>query len=141
MKVDPHSALTQYKRYLTPQLLSVSIFREAIAYLGEYEIMQKKQCPPSTFALLGAHNFFSAKFCACVPLIKICFSFVSDVDHTAETQSENSKQIFPEKELRRYSLNSYIHVSVSDLYILLIGLPILLQEYRWTERAKEYIIG
>jgi hypothetical protein len=37
---------------------------------------------------------------------------------------ENLKQIFPEKELRGYSPNSYIHVSVSDLYIPLIGLPI-----------------
>jgi hypothetical protein len=33
--------------------------------------------------------------------------------------TENSKQIFPEKELR-----GYIHVSLSDLYIPLIGLPI-----------------
>ncbi len=33
----------------------------------------------------------------------------------------------------RYSPNSYIHVSVSDLYIPLIGLPIQLQENRWTE--------
>jgi hypothetical protein len=33
--------------------------------------------------------------------------------------TENSKQIFPEKELRGYIPNPYIH---------LIGLPILLQE-------------
>jgi hypothetical protein len=38
------------------------------------------------------------------------------------------KQIFPEKELRGVSPNFHIHVSVSDLYMLLIGLPILLQE-------------
>ncbi len=31
--------------------------------------------------------------------------------------AENSKQIFPEKELRGLSPNLYIHVSVSDLYI------------------------
>jgi hypothetical protein len=43
---------------------------------------------------------------------------------------ENSKQIFPEKELRGLSPNIDIHVSVSDLYILTIGLPILLQENR-----------
>jgi hypothetical protein len=42
--------------------------------------------------------------------------------------------MFPEKEQRSYSPNPYIHVSVSDLYIPLIGLPILLQENRWTER-------
>ncbi len=50
--------------------------------------------------------------------------------------TENLKQIFPEKELRGYSSNSYIHVSVRDLYIPLIGLPILRQENRWTERRN-----
>ncbi len=42
--------------------------------------------------------------------------------------TENSKQIFPEKELHGLSPNFHIHVSVSDLYISTIGLPILLQE-------------
>jgi hypothetical protein len=40
--------------------------------------------------------------------------------------TENLKQIFPEKELRGLSPNFHIHVSVSDLYIPTIGLPILL---------------
>jgi hypothetical protein len=44
--------------------------------------------------------------------------------------NKNSKQIFPEKELCGLSPNFYIHVSVSDLYIPTIGLPILLQENR-----------
>jgi hypothetical protein len=44
--------------------------------------------------------------------------------------SEKSKQIFPEKEFRGISPNFNIHVSVSDLYIPRIGLPILLQEFR-----------
>jgi hypothetical protein len=49
--------------------------------------------------------------------------------HTLQRHNtENSKQIFPEKELRGYSPSSYIHVSVSDLYIPKIGLPILLQD-------------
>jgi hypothetical protein len=51
--------------------------------------------------------------------------------------TENAKQIFPGKELRGYSPNSGIHVSVSDLYIPLIGLPILLQENRWPERGNK----
>ena len=52
--------------------------------------------------------------------------------------TENSKQILPGKELRGYSPNSYIHVSLSDLhvYILLIGLFILLQENRWAKRGN-----
>jgi hypothetical protein len=40
--------------------------------------------------------------------------------------TENPKQIFPEKELRGPSPNSYFHVSVFKLYIPTIGLPILL---------------
>jgi hypothetical protein len=56
--------------------------------------------------------------------------------HTLQRHNiKNSKQIFPEKELRGYSLNTHIHVSVSDLYISLISLPILLQENRWTKRG------
>jgi hypothetical protein len=51
-------------------------------------------------------------------------------------KTENSKQIFPEKELSGYNPNSYIHVSVSNLYIPLIGLLILLQENRWRERER-----
>ncbi len=42
--------------------------------------------------------------------------------------TENSKQIFLEKDLRGPSPNCYIHVSECDLYIPAIGLPIQLQE-------------
>ncbi len=44
------------------------------------------------------------------------------------TNTKNSKQIFPEKELRGHIPNFHIHASVSDLYIPMIDLPILLQE-------------
>jgi hypothetical protein len=47
--------------------------------------------------------------------------------------TENSKQIFPEKLLHGFSPNFYIHMSVSDLYIPTIALPILLQENMWTD--------
>jgi hypothetical protein len=40
--------------------------------------------------------------------------------------TENLKEIFPEKELRGHSPISYMHVFVSDIYISTIGLPILL---------------
>ncbi len=45
-----------------------------------------------------------------------------------KTHTEYSKQIFPEKELRGHIPNFHIHVSVSDLYISTIKLPIMLQE-------------
>ncbi len=53
--------------------------------------------------------------------------------------TENSQQIFPQKELRDHSLNFHIHVPVSDLYILMINLPILLQEIKYVDRSREYI--
>jgi hypothetical protein len=61
--------------------------------------------------------------------------FVSPLEHfspsfvlTAKTKAENLKQTFPEKEYRGFSLNFHIHVSVSELYILTMGLPFLLEE-------------
>jgi hypothetical protein len=42
--------------------------------------------------------------------------------------AENVKQIFPEKEYRGLSPNFHIHVSVSELYIPTMGLPVLLEE-------------
>ncbi len=44
------------------------------------------------------------------------------------TNTENLKQIFPEKELRGHSPNFHIHMSVSDLYIPTSDLPFLQQE-------------
>ncbi len=44
--------------------------------------------------------------------------------------TENSKHIFPKMKLRSIINNSYIHVSVSNLYIPRIGLPIWLQQNR-----------
>ncbi len=42
--------------------------------------------------------------------------------------AENLKQMFPEKEYRGFSPNFHIHVSVSELYIPTMGLPVLLEE-------------
>jgi hypothetical protein len=46
---------------------------------------------------------------------------------------EISIYVFPEKELRGLSLNFHICVSVSDLYIPTIGLPIFLQQNMQTD--------
>ncbi len=46
------------------------------------------------------------------------------------------EQIFTEMKLRCLGHNSYIHVSVSDLYITKVNLPILLQENMWTPRGN-----
>jgi hypothetical protein len=68
---------------------------------------------------------------------KASFSSVKIVHRTStsksigtlqRTNTENSKQIFPEKEMRGNIPNFHIHVPVSDLYIPTNDLPILLQE-------------
>jgi hypothetical protein len=57
-----------------------------------------------------------------------------DKNHISRTRTlqrqnaENLKQIFPEKEYRGLSPNFHIHVSVSELYIPTMGLPVLLEE-------------
>jgi hypothetical protein len=55
--------------------------------------------------------------------------FLFCCSYTAKNQYRKleTNTVFPEKELRGYSPNFHIHVSVSDLYILTIDLPILLQ--------------
>jgi hypothetical protein len=53
---------------------------------------------------------------------------MAEKDALQRHNTKNSKQIFPETELREPSPNFHIHVSVSDLYIPMIRLPIMLQE-------------
>ncbi len=48
--------------------------------------------------------------------------------HIVKNNTKNWKQIFPDKELRGQSPYFHIHLSVRDLYIPMIELPILLQE-------------
>jgi hypothetical protein len=51
--------------------------------------------------------------------------------YTAKTQYRKFETNIPRKGTARlYGPNSYIHISGSDFYIPLIGLPILLQENR-----------
>ncbi len=47
--------------------------------------------------------------------------------------NENPIYVFPEMKLRGLVPNSYIHVSVSDVHIPRIGLPICLQQNRQTD--------
>ncbi len=51
----------------------------------------------------------------------------------------NSKEIIPEKEMHGLSPNFNIQVSVSDLHIPAIGLPILLLKNMWTDPGNIWI--
>jgi hypothetical protein len=50
---------------------------------------------------------------------------------------KNQIYVFPEKELRGLSPNSYIHLSVSDLYISRTGPHIWLQQNRQTDPGNK----
>jgi hypothetical protein len=52
--------------------------------------------------------------------------------HCKDTIPKN-RAIIPRKGMRGLSPNSHIHLSVSDLYIPTIGLPIMLQENMLTD--------
>ncbi len=43
------------------------------------------------------------------------------------------KLLFPKQNYNVLSPSSYTHIFVRDLYISMIGLPILLQENMWTD--------
>ncbi len=59
--------------------------------------------------------------------------FVYSVPALQRHNNEHSKQIFLQKELRDLSPNFHIHVFVSNFYIPVIDLSILLQENMWTD--------
>ncbi len=66
--------------------------------------------------------------------------------HTLQRQNaENLKQIFPEKEYQGLSPNLHVHVSVSELYMPMMGLPVLLEEicrsWEYINRSKTHECG
>ncbi len=82
-------------------------------------------------------NIFTYTTAYITPLYYI--QFIGIATTLQRTNTENSKRIFPKKELRGHSPNFHIHVvSVSDLYIPTIDLPFLLQEICgvWTDPGK-----
>jgi hypothetical protein len=55
------------------------------------------------------------------------------INDTTKILYRKMEKIFPERKLRGLSPSFCIHISVSDLYIPTIGLPIWLQQNRWTD--------
>jgi hypothetical protein len=56
--------------------------------------------------------------------------------NAVDALQRNFDYVFPEKELRGLSPNFHIHVSVSDLYIPVVGPPIFLQQNMQTDRGN-----
>jgi hypothetical protein len=59
---------------------------------------------------------------------KVVRALVAQIPIPKNQNRKFETNIFSEKELRGHSPNFHIHVSVNDLYITTVGLPILLQE-------------
>jgi hypothetical protein len=64
----------------------------------------------------------------CQKSLIIFTSVIKTYEYAKRNNTTKSKQIFPEKELRGQSPNFHILVSVSDLYIHTVDLPLLMQE-------------
>jgi hypothetical protein len=69
-----------------------------------------------------------------IKIIKATYVALCDLGHTAKTQYRKIRNKYSQKRnFAGLSPNFHIYVSVRDLYILTIGLPILLQENVWTD--------
>ena len=89
----------------------------------------KRSCATlMSFNLMIIDNSIAGK-CICIMQVKTFFIY------TAKIMYGKFEKNIPRKETARpQSLClQYIHISVSDLYITTIGLPIWLQKSRWTD--------
>jgi hypothetical protein len=64
---------------------------------------------------------------SCLHLLKTCCLPCMFLPTLQRQNAENWKQIF-QKEYRGLSPNFHLHVSVSEIYIPTMGLPVLLEE-------------
>jgi hypothetical protein len=91
------------------------------ALRGPPHLLRRQHPDPNSLpeTVSQAHSLYRFRYSFC----RLCHT---SPRHPAlqRTNTENSKQLFPEKELPGHSPNFHIHVSVSDLYIPTIDLPI-----------------
>jgi hypothetical protein len=78
-------------------------------------------------------NKFSKRAIILYSLSPIACS-IKGIDALQRHCTDNWEKIFPERKLRGLRPNIFIHISVSDLYIPTVGLPIWLKESGWTDR-------
>jgi len=120
-------------------MLSWDVISDRVDSAGATSLVDLRKCRFSTWALprvalLYVRSHFPLRITAveatigqkCLALIN--WPLLETHDALQRTNTENLKQIFPEKELRGQSPNFHIHVFESDLYIHTNDLPIPLQE-------------
>jgi hypothetical protein len=117
----PHSCVCERFIYSQDRFTNISCSRIGRSILGIY-----KSLTDTRIWKLGLwpRNSFSGSICFKISLLVFC-----SAETTLQRQNaENLKQIFPEKEYRGLSPYFHIHVSVSELHIPSMGLPLLLEE-------------
>jgi hypothetical protein len=103
-------------------------------------LQQKKKAGPGSFFQFG-WAVLATPLLMPLSFLRDAYQFWTVLLRSAWEQHspENwNKKIFPETKKCCVSPNFYVHISVSDLYIPRIGLPIRLQQNRWIE-PWEYI--
>ncbi len=91
-------------------------------------VLQHLQLRHCACSLLPAFSpLYACATMKCGRLHKL-YAFMLSYCTLQRQNGENLKQIFPEKEYRGLSPNFHIHLSVSELYIPTMGLPVLLEE-------------
>jgi hypothetical protein len=102
---------------------------------------------PTTAFYIQTSNFLTkwlifALLCLTLSFIIKIIGAIQQVTLTSPQihNTENLKQIFPEKELLGLSPMQFPYSCVCERFINMIGLPILLQENMWSvDRSWEYI--
>jgi hypothetical protein len=79
---------------------------------------------------IGNMQLFSVQKDVSLVIRVVSYNFRNFIFYIAlqRQNAKNLKQIFPEKEYRGLSPNFHIHVSVSESYIPMMGLPVPLEE-------------
>jgi hypothetical protein len=96
-------------------------------------LQQKKKAGPGSFFQFG-WAVLATPLLMPLSFLRDAYQFWTVLLRSAWEQ--HSRYAFPERKLHVISPNFYVHISVSDFYIPTIGLPIWLQQNRWTDTGN-----
>ncbi len=140
------------KKWYFIKLNSKKILSSCLFYAASHAVRSFAYVADWFFGYIVLFNRFLCWLCRLLLLLAVAdnihiisalLSFSLPALHTGWTTwcwrralQRKSHYVFPEKELRGLSPNFHIHVSVSDLYISIIGPHIFLQQNRQTESGN-----
>ncbi len=127
MRKLPHRGPLPYRAELQIAMQNICTVH-TLSNLGKflYDLNSKQMVQPSLVLTITITNVLCGIQTSELQTIPGSFQPYPFLNRTARHCNENSRRIFPEMKLRGLVSSSYIHVSHSDLYIPMIGPPILL---------------